>query len=526
MGVKGVRMRVGIIDLLGKSAPKSAKSRFVRMQNTSIMPQVVAAWCEREGHETSFAYYSGPEVVAGGLADRPEIVFINAFSSSALVAYALSAYFRSKGAVTVLGGPHARSFPEHAVEYFDYVVGLCDQGLIRDILQDAAPHRPVGQHLSTERQPSSLPGFRERWKFLKPAMDKAPFFKLVPMIGSLGCPYTCSFCIDAAVTYQPLEFEGLKDDLRFFAALALPRSMVLWHDPNFGVRFDEYLDVIEDAVPPKSITFFGEMSLALLKEKNLKRLARNGFKVMAPGIESWYDIGDKSRMRSITGMEKVRRVAEHVNLIQSYLPYTQANLIFGLDGDAGAEPFELTKRFVDLTPAIYPQISPLTAFGRNAAHNLEYQRAGRVIPVPFHFLDLEAAMNVRPKNYPWPDFYDRLCDVVAYAFSPRTMFRRFRANKDLASRLEQLVRGISSEAHARLGHHRRIRRWLEQPDVRKFFEGETRVVPSCFVEIVRNDLGPLWRWLPEGAISYDPNAYLHAETVQPSLRSLEAVGTS
>ena len=33
------------------------------------------------------------------------------------------------------------------------------------------------------------------------------------MIGSLGCPYTCSFCIDSTVDYQPLSFSQLRDDI-------------------------------------------------------------------------------------------------------------------------------------------------------------------------------------------------------------------------------------------------------------------------------------------------------------------------
>jgi len=32
----------------------------------------------------------------------------------------------------------------------------------------------------------------------------------------------------------------------------------------------------------------------------------------------------------------------------------------------------------------------------------------RVLGFPFHFLDNHRAMNVRPKNYSWPDFYDQV----------------------------------------------------------------------------------------------------------------------
>src|SRR5688572_1385527 len=116
-------MRVGIIDLLGKEPPRTAYSRFMRANNTSVMTQVVAVWCEDQGHRVSLAYYSGWELLAGGLPDDLDVVFFNSFSQTALVAYAMSARFRTAGVVTVLGGAHARSYPEDARRYFDYVVG-------------------------------------------------------------------------------------------------------------------------------------------------------------------------------------------------------------------------------------------------------------------------------------------------------------------------------------------------------------------------------------------------------------------
>jgi radical SAM superfamily enzyme YgiQ (UPF0313 family) len=504
-------MRIGVMDLLGKEPPRNGYSRLMRANNTSIMAQVVGVWCEEEGHDVRIAYYSGPELLAGGLPDDLDVLFINAFSQAALLAYAFSQLYRSKGAVTVLGGPHARSYPEDARKYFDYVVGFCDRELLREILKDASPNRPLGLHLSAQRQPASLPGLRQRWKFLAPSMDRAKILKLVPLIGSLGCPYKCSFCIDSVVPYQPLEGEGIKDDLRFFRGLKDPRAIAVWHDPNFGIRFDETLDTIEEVVPPGSVTFVAETSLSLLNEANLKRLERNGFKAIAPGIESWFDIGDKSRMRKVFGLEKVRAVAEQANLVNAYVPYTQCNLIFGLDADEGEEPFELTKRFVDLAPGVYPHFALLSAFGRNAALNLSYQRDGRVLPVPFHFLDLVQAMNVKPKNYTLPEFYDHVIDTFDYAFSPRALGRRLWANRRSYIALEQLLRGVSSERNNRNAYHRKMRGWLRDRAFRAFFDGETREVPPVLVAQVRDHLGHLWDWLPAGALQHDPNAYLHSE---------------
>jgi hypothetical protein len=510
-------MRIGIIDLLGKEPPTNGYSRLMRANNTSIMAQVVAVWCEQEGHEVHIAYYSGPERLAGGIPDDVDLLFINAFSQCALLAYAFSGMYRARGVPTVLGGPHARSYPEDARRYFDYVVGFCGRDTLRDILADAELHADEGVYLSALHQPESLPGLRERWKFLKPSMDTAKVLKLVPLLGSLGCPYKCSFCIDAVVGYQPLGTDGIVDDLRFYRELNLPRAVAVWHDPNFAIRFDETLDAIEEAVPPGSITFFAESSMSLLSEEHLKRLKRNGFRAVAPGIESWYDIGDKSRMRSVRGEEKMRRMAEQANLVNEYVPYTQCNLIFGLDADEGPEPFELTKKFIDLAPGVYPHYALLSSFGRNAVLNLEYQRGGRVVPVPFHFMDLVQSMNVRPRHYGWTEFYDHVIDTMDYSFSARALARRFVRNRRAPHiALEQLFRGWSSERNNRTAYHRKMRGWLrDDPQVRAFFAGETREVPRVMAEQVRRHLGPLWRHLPAGAMEHDPHAYLHSGAAHP-----------
>jgi hypothetical protein len=483
----------------------------------SIMPQVVAAWCEAEGHEVSFTCYTGFEDLDKELPGDVDLVFICAFTEAALLAYALSNRFRSKGAATVLGGPHARCYPEDARKYFDYVLGFTDRSVIAEVLRDCSPHRPVGLHLQAKTQPSSLPGVRERWKFIEPTIRKAPFFQIVPVLGSLGCPYTCSFCIDAVVPYQPLDFGEITEDLRFLAR-TLKRPRVGWHDPNFGVRFEQYLDAIDAAAPPGTIEFLAESSLSLLSEPHLQRLARSGFKALLPGVESWYELGNKSRTGANKGMDKVRQVSEHVNTIQRYIPYVQTNFVLGLDSDEGDEPFELTKRFVDLTPGAFPGYSLLSAFGRAAPLNLEYQRADRVLPFPFHFLDNNRAMNVKPKNYSWPDFYDRVIDLTRYTFSWRAILRRFRATRTTIPRWMNVVRAVSSEGFGRIGRYRDLRRRLvTDPQVRRFFNRETSEIPAYYVDSVRQDLGAMWHWLPPEALQHDPNAYLNSELRPPAL---------
>jgi hypothetical protein len=264
-------------------------------------------------------------------------------------------------------------------------------------------------------------------------------------------------------------------------------------------------------VPPGRIDFIAESTLSLLSEKHVRRLKRNGFKALLPGIESWFELGNKSRTGKTTGIEKVEKVSEHINMILKYIPYVQTNHIVGLDSDEGPEPFELTKRFLDLTPGAFPAYSLLSAFGQAAPLNLKFQQDNRVLPFPFHVLS-NSQMNVIPRHYSWLEFYDRLIDLIKYSFSPRMILRRFAANGEIVPRLLNVVRAISLEGSGRARYFTEIRQRLDSdPSFRRFFERETTEIPEFIVEWIRKDLGKFWDWLPDGALLHDPNAYLAAQ---------------
>jgi hypothetical protein len=275
------------------------------------------------------------------------------------------------------------------------------------------------------------------------------------------------------------------------------------------------MDAIEAVVPPGRMRHVAESSLSLLSEPHLQRLRRNGFQALLPGIESWFALGNKSKTRH-TGLDKVRQVAEHVNLLLRYVPYVQTNFVLGLDSDQGPEPFELTKQFIDLAPGAFPAYSLLSAFGRAAPMNLDYQRAGRVLPFPFTFLNNNHAMNVRPVNYSWVEFYDRLVDLTSYSFSWRAIRRRLGATSAMIPRWMNVVRAMSSEGWGRIAYHRTIRSLLDSDrSVRGFMEGEESRLPEFYETRIRRDLGELHRHLQEGAVMHDPNAYLKSEGPTP-----------
>lgn len=496
-------LKVGIVDIIARKPSRSLYARLMYPNFASIMPQVVGVWAEELGCRVHYVTYTGFEDLDRELPDDIDVLFISAFTPAAYLAYSISNLYRKRGVVTVLGGPHARAYSEDALKYFDYVTGFTDKDLIRDLLKGFSRHEGRGVRLSAGRQPRTLPGIRERWRFIRATLDKTWLLATVPTIGSLGCPYTCSFCIDSRIDYQTLPYEEIREDLRFLRTQPR-RPIVAWHDPNFAVRFDDYMGIMEEAVPPGSLQFIAESSLSLLGESHLKRLARNGAGAIIVGIESWFDFNNKAKQGGRTGIDKVKAVAEQVNLISRYVPYVQTNLVWGLDQDAGPEPFELTKRFLDLAPAPFPSHSLFGAYGDSSPLAVRLQREGRITDVPFQFLDTSSLHNVALKNYSPGEFYRRMSDIVRYSYSPRANWRRFQRNRDRlfsGGRWVTLVRSTSSGWRA--GYYAKLQALCEgDRQFGAFLSGETLAAPAGLRRKVKADLGKFHDHLPSEIARY------------------------
>ena len=54
--------------------------------------------------------------------------------------------------------------------------------------------------------------------------------------------------------------------------------------------------------------------------------------------------------------------------------------------------------------------------------------------------------------------------------------------------------------------------------VRRFFDGESRVLPAFYRDKLRNSLGALWEVLPSGAVMHDQNAYLKSNIIAKMLK--------
>ncbi len=483
-------MRVGILDILALPTRRTAEN-FYRLlwtkQFASVTPQAISVWCRRLGHETHYATYYGVGQPHRLLPSDLDVVFISCYSQASPIAYALGALYAKVGTRTVIGGPHAKAFPVDCLRFFDLVVKECDETLIAEILSGQFD---PGSLISSARPFNDVPLVEERLPELRAAgwfwrKVRSPLTQ-IPMLASMGCPYTCNFCIDHNNPYRALPRERLAADLRFIAQ-NFPGTPISFHDPNFAVKFDEIFDVLE-AVPERDrLPYIMESSLSILRGDRLKRLKETNCVFVAPGVESWSEYSNKAGVGRQAGAEKVKRVVEHFQQLHENVLYLQANFMFGLDSDIGSEPIELTKLFMDDTPFAWPAINIPVPFGGTPMHD-EFMRAGRVLKaMPFGFYYAPYLVTTL-KHYDPIDYYEKLIELFVHASTPAMLKRRLASTTSRRIKLLHWSRTVGTRSRI-TGFVDILEMLRKDRCFREFHEGRTEALPEYYHERYEEGLG-------------------------------------
>jgi hypothetical protein len=111
-------------------------------------------------------------------------------------------------------------------------------------------------------------------------------------------------------------------DLRYIAE-HLPNVHVVYHDPNFAVRFDEMMGIIEEVPAPRRSPYLMESSLSVLTPQRLSRLRTTHCVYVAPGVESWANYSSKAGVGDRTGREKLELVVDHFAQLREFVPSLQ-----------------------------------------------------------------------------------------------------------------------------------------------------------------------------------------------------------
>ncbi len=482
-------MKIGILELLTRKANTSWEYIdyiATRKQYAGLTSQTISVWCRQMGHRVHYATYYGLGDPKSKLPNDLDLVFICAHTYLAPLAYALSKVYKMDGARTVIGGPHAKSFPQDCLRYFDLVVLECDKPLIAGIVGNQFEPKSI---ISSPKPYRDTPTIQERM----PEIRASAFFKgrpypgsLIPLLSSVGCPYSCDFCIDWNTPYRALPADRLAADLKY-AAQHLPGAILAVFDPNFAVRFDETLTVFESLPPAQRAPYLIESSLTNLRPSRLKRLRDTNCVAIAPGIESWSEYSAKAGVGKAANRTKVDQVVEHFWTLKEYFPYLGANFILGFDHDSGDEPFELTREFIIKTPFVWPSMNTPVPFGGTPFYDTLLQQGRILEKIPFTFYRLPYLV-ITLKNYDPVSYMQKLVNLYALVGSGKMLKLRLKSIDAWIGKSAHLLR--TGLARQRLGAFKEILHRL-QTDTQSlaFHSGKTDALPGFYAYQYNRQLG-------------------------------------
>jgi radical SAM superfamily enzyme YgiQ (UPF0313 family) len=175
-----------------------AKSPFFRPIKYSLFPPLGLATLAAYLREDDEVSIQDEHVETLDLDDKPDLVVIQVYITSAYRAYQIADHYRAKGAHVALGGLHVTSLPDEAAEHADTIFLGPGEDTWHVFVDDFRARQPGKLYRSTLR---TLVGVLP----IRRDLIKRHLY-LVPnsIVVSRGCPHVCDFC------YKEAFFKGGK----------------------------------------------------------------------------------------------------------------------------------------------------------------------------------------------------------------------------------------------------------------------------------------------------------------------------
>ena len=301
-----------------------AKSPFFRPIKYSLFPPLGLATLAGYLSDADEVEICDEHVEIVKLGDRPDLVVIQLYITSARRAYELANHYRQRGVHVALGGLHVTSLPEEARQHADTIFIGPGEDTWPRFLQDFRAGRPGREYRSRIRTLAGLPPVRRdlirRHLYLVPNS----------IVVSRGCPHHCDFCYKDAFFQGGKGFYTQTVDAALTEIERLPgRHLYFLDDHLFGNA--RFAAALFDGMQGMGRLWQAAATVnAVLRPGLLEKAVASGLRSLFVGFET-------------LGSDNLRAQHKFQNLNQDYQAairrlrelgvMVNGSFVFGMDGD-------------------------------------------------------------------------------------------------------------------------------------------------------------------------------------------------
>jgi len=313
-----------------------------------------------------------------------DLVGITSVTATANRAYQLADIYRKRGSKVVLGGIHPTVLPQEAIQHADAVVIGEAEGCWGNLIEDFRKEKLQSFYHTPEPNLSEYPLPRRDIHVGK------VLYKCTGIMTTRGCPFDCEFCSVATFYGRKVrhrDIPSVVEDIKQSGA----KSLFIMDDNVTG--HPEYSKKLFEALIPLNVTWIGQSSVSLSKDKEMLKLCRkSGCIALFFGVES-------VSPSSLAGMKKSQKSIEEneetIKIIQDHGIGFHPSFIFGFDTDTKSV-FDDTLSFMERNKIPSAHLNILTPYPGTRLYQ-RFREQGRLITDDWSRYD-HGTVVFQPKN--------------------------------------------------------------------------------------------------------------------------------
>jgi radical SAM superfamily enzyme YgiQ (UPF0313 family) len=258
-----------------------ATSPFWRPIKYSLFPPLGLATLAAYLGDGDDAVIEDEHVAPVTVGDRPDLVVIQVYITSARRAYQLADLYRERGAFVALGGLHVTSLPEEAAAHADAIFIGPGEQTFPQFLADFRAGSAARRYVSTAgRTLERLPPIR------RDLIDRRRYLVPNSIVVTRGCPQHCDFCYKDAFFGGGRSFYTQRVDDALAEIARLPgRHLYFLDDHLLGDR--RFASALFDGMRGMNRLFQGAATVdSILRGDLIERAAAAGLRSIFVGFET------------------------------------------------------------------------------------------------------------------------------------------------------------------------------------------------------------------------------------------------